>query len=82
MYYAMMRPAEVAALIRDGCYLPERGWGRLTFAHSSPAAGRAFTDDGQVHEHRGLKGRTKAGRPVAGGRAGPPGAAGTGRDTA
>jgi integrase len=36
----------------------------LTFADSSPAAGRAYTDDGAVHEHRGLKGRTK-GRPTA-----------------
>jgi integrase len=62
MYYAMMRPSEVAALTRSGCYLPDKGWGHLTFADSSPAAGKAFTDDGQVHEHRGLKGRTK-GRP-------------------
>ena len=62
MYYAMMRPSEVAALTKDGCYLPDTGWGQLTFADSSPAAGRAFTDDGQVHEHRGLKGRSK-GRP-------------------
>jgi integrase len=68
MYYAMMRPSEVAALTKDGCYLPERGWGYLTFADASPAPGRAFTDDGQVHEHRGLKGRTK-GRPNPGGRA-------------
>ncbi len=65
MYYAMMRPAEVAALTRDGCHLPEHGWGRLTFTDSSPAAGKAVTDDGQVHEHRGLKGRTK-GRPASG----------------
>jgi integrase len=62
MYYAMMRPAEVSALTKDCCYLPERGWGYLTFADSSPAAGRAYTDDGQVHEHRGLKGRNR-GRP-------------------
>jgi integrase len=62
MYYAMMRPSEVAALTKDGCYLPERGWGYLDFADASPAAGRAFTDDGTVHEHRGLKGRNK-GRP-------------------
>jgi integrase len=62
MYYAMMRPSEVAALTKAGCHLPDKGWGHLTFADSSPAAGRAFTDDGQVHEHRGLKGRTK-GRP-------------------
>jgi integrase len=63
MYYAMMRPAEVAALTIDGCHLPAQGWGQLTFADSSPAAGKAFTDDGQVHEHRGLKGRTR-GRPA------------------
>jgi integrase len=62
MYYAMMRPSEVAALTKDGCYLPDKGWGYLAFADSSPAAGRAFTDDGKVHEHRGLKGRSR-GRP-------------------
>ena len=59
MYYAMMRPSEVAALTRAGCQLPRTGWGYLTFADSSPAAGRAFTDDGTVHEQRGLKGRTR-----------------------
>jgi len=68
MYYAMMRPAEVAALTRDGCHLPDHGWGRLTFAYSSTAAGKSVTDDGQVHEHRGLKGRTM-GRPASGRRA-------------
>jgi hypothetical protein len=52
------RPSEVAALAKDGCYLPSKGWGHLTFADSSPTAGRAFTDDGKVHEHRGLKGRS------------------------
>jgi hypothetical protein len=30
MFYAMMRPSEVAALIEEGCYLPETGWGHLT----------------------------------------------------
>lgn len=58
----MMRPSEVAALTKEGCYLPERGWGHLDFADASPAAGKAYTDDGQVHENRGLKGRNK-GRP-------------------
>jgi integrase len=62
MFYAMMRPSEVAALIREGCHLPGSGWGYLIFADSSPAPGKAYTDDGRVHEHRGLKGRTK-GRP-------------------
>ncbi len=59
MYYAMMRPSEVAALTRSGCHLPRTGWGYLTFADSSTAAGTAYTDDGAVHEHRGLKGRTR-----------------------
>jgi len=58
MYYAMMRPSEVAALTQDGCDLPSTGWGYLAFADSSPAAGKAYTDHGRVHEHRGLKGRT------------------------
>jgi integrase len=62
MFYALMRPSEVAALTREGCHLPDSGWGYLIFADSSPAPGKAYTDDGQVHEHRGLKGRTK-GRP-------------------
>jgi integrase len=62
MFYALMRPSEVAALTREGCHLPDTGWGHLTFGDSSPAPGKAYTNDGQVHEHRGLKGRTK-GRP-------------------
>lgn len=40
MYYAMMRPSEVAALTRIGCRLPREGWGNLTFADSSPRPGR------------------------------------------
>lgn len=59
MYYAMMRPSEVAALTLNGCHFPATGWGYLTFADSSTAAGTAYTDDGAVHEHRGLKGRTR-----------------------
>ena len=62
MFYALMRPSEVAALTREACHLPDTGWGHLIFADASPAPGKAYTDDGQVHEHRGLKGRTK-GRP-------------------
>jgi hypothetical protein len=52
MFYALMRPSEVAALTRTACHLPGQGWGHLTFADSSPAAGKAYTDDGAVHEHR------------------------------
>ena len=61
MFFAMMRPAEVTSLTKDGCHLPETGWGRLIFSDSSPAAGREFTDDGQVHDDRGLKGRDRQG---------------------
>jgi integrase len=59
MFYAMMRPSEVTALVKTSCQLPGEGWGRLIFADASPAAGRDFTDDGQVHEVRGLKGRPR-----------------------
>jgi len=55
MFYAMMRPSEVASLGRDGCHLPAEGWGRLIFADASPAVGKDFTNHGQVHEARGLK---------------------------
>lgn len=57
MFHAMMRTSEVIALTKDGCHLPGEGWGRLVFADASPAAGKDFTDDGRVHEDRGLKGR-------------------------
>jgi integrase len=57
-------PGSEAAALTSGCHLPQAGWGYLTFADSSPAAGRAYTDDGQVHEHRGLKGRNH-GRPAS-----------------
>jgi integrase len=59
MFYALMRPAEVARLTRAGCYLPEEGWGYLTFGDSTPAPGKQWTNDGEVHEERGLKGRSR-----------------------
>ncbi|MGW4662889.1 tyrosine-type recombinase/integrase [Streptosporangium sandarakinum] len=65
MYYAMMRPGEVIALREQDCDLPERGWGRLMLGSSRPTVGTEWTDDGQVQEDRGLKGRPrKAKRPV------------------
>ena len=59
MFYGMMRPAEVARLTKAGCYLPENGWGTLTFSDSTPAPGKEWTDTGDVHEDRGLKGRSR-----------------------
>jgi hypothetical protein len=48
MFYAMMRPSEVISLTRDGRQLPHNGWGRLIFADASSAAGKDFTDTGDV----------------------------------
>jgi hypothetical protein len=42
---------------------PRNRLGPPDLRRREPAAGRAYTDDGQVHEHRGLKGRIK-GRPT------------------
>ncbi len=58
MFYGLMRPAEVARLTKTGCYLPETGWGTLTFGDSTPAPGKEWTNNGDVHEARGLKGRS------------------------
>jgi integrase len=59
MFYGMMRPAEVARLTKAGCYLSETGWGALTFGDSAPAPGKEWTNTGDVHEERGLKGRSR-----------------------
>ncbi|MEV6984990.1 site-specific integrase [Sphaerisporangium sp. NPDC051017] len=59
MYYAMMRPSEVIALRQDDCTLPEKGWGKLMLGNSTPTVGTEWTDTGQAHEYRGLKGRPR-----------------------
>ncbi|MEU0299707.1 hypothetical protein ABZ252_09605 [Streptomyces sp. NPDC006175] len=65
MYYAAMRPAEVAGLKRSHCKLPEQGWGELVLSKSRPEVGAGWTDDGNSYEERGLKRRArKATRPV------------------
>jgi integrase len=40
----------------DECKLPDQGWGLLEFSEIRSAAGREWTDDGEVHETRGPKG--------------------------
>lgn len=50
MYYGMLRPSEAASLVLDECTLPGSGWGLLEFSEISSAAGRDWTDDGEVHE--------------------------------
>jgi integrase len=57
MYYGMLRPSEAVSLRHEDCDLPDEGWGWLDFAEVRSAAGADWTDDGLVHETRGLKGR-------------------------
>ncbi|MEU0084784.1 site-specific integrase [Streptomyces sp. NPDC006274] len=65
LYYAAMRPSEIAALTAADCKLPETGWGELILAGSRPEVGSGWTDDGASFEQRGLKRRArKATRPV------------------
>lgn len=56
MYYGMLRPSEAISLLLDECKLPEQGWGLLEFSEVRSAAGREWTDDGEVHELRKPKG--------------------------
>ena len=59
MYFAALRPGEVKALRRDGCYLPVSGWGRLTLSSSRPQSNRRWTDSGEAFDDRGLKHRAE-----------------------
>lgn len=56
MYYGMLRPSEAASLVLDECTLPKQGWGLLEFSEISSAAGRDWTDDGEVHQASKPKG--------------------------
>lgn len=65
MYYAAMRLAEVMHLQQSQCRLAASGWGLLNLKGSVVAAGKAWTNDGAVHEVHSLKRRAaKATRPV------------------
>ncbi len=57
MYFAALRPGEVKALRKDGCYLPASGWGKLTLSRSRPQANKRWTDSGEAFDDRGLKHR-------------------------
>jgi integrase len=56
-YYAAARPAEGLALRVQDCTLPAQGWGELALGESRPAAGKRWTDSGEVHDRWGLKHR-------------------------
>ncbi|MFC8829381.1 tyrosine-type recombinase/integrase [Streptomyces sp. NPDC057137] len=67
IYYAAMRPGEIAALKSTDCVLPSREdeWGELILAESHPEVAAGWTDDGASYDKRGLKRRArKTTRPV------------------
>jgi len=65
IYYAAMRPSEVRNLRKQDLTLPEKGWGEAMLRGSYQDTGKAWTDDGQLGEERGLKHRARtAVRPV------------------
>ena len=63
MYYAALRPEEVADLrIENIVNLPEtdgESWGEFTLTNSQPRSGSNWTDDGSVRQRRELKHRAK-----------------------
>ncbi len=57
MYFAGMRPGEVAGLREHDCHLPDQGWGLLTLGVNRTEVGKKWTNTGERHETRGLKHR-------------------------
>ncbi|KKD09557.1 tyrosine-type recombinase/integrase [Streptomyces sp. WM6386] len=65
LYYAAMRPAEIASLKASDCTLPPdteetaEQWGELLLGESRPEVGGGWTDDGASYEARSLKRRAR-----------------------
>ncbi|MER5466155.1 site-specific integrase [Streptomyces sp. NPDC002668] len=63
LYYVGPRPEEAVAMRVLDARLPaedeEDQWGELLFHTAQPEVGKQWTDSGEVHEERGLKGRAK-----------------------
>ncbi|MBT2383110.1 site-specific integrase [Streptomyces sp. ISL-11] len=61
MYYCGPRPEEAVALRVQDVRLPDEDaddqWCELLFHTAQPEVGRHWTDTGEIHEERGLKGR-------------------------
>ncbi|OEJ26832.1 mobile element protein [Streptomyces agglomeratus] len=61
IYYAGPRPEEAVAMYVRDAVLPdeedEDQWSELLFHTAQPEVGKQWTDTGEVHEERGLKGR-------------------------
>ncbi|MET9361947.1 site-specific integrase [Streptomyces sp. NPDC006632] len=63
LYYTGPRPEEAVAMFVEDVTLPPEGaedqWCDLLFHTAQPEVGSNWTDDGEVHEERGLKGRAE-----------------------
>lgn len=57
LYYAGLRPEEAVALRVGDATLPPAGWGEFLVHEARPEVGSQWTDTGDVHEQRDLKGR-------------------------
>lgn len=57
IYFAAMRPEEVAALNKRHLALPEKGWGEFHLDGAEPHAGKEWTDSGENRDRRQLKQR-------------------------
>ncbi|MFI9553132.1 tyrosine-type recombinase/integrase [Nonomuraea endophytica] len=57
MYFAGLRPAEAQGLRKQDCFLPEKGWGRITLIRTRPQSNTRYTDSGRSFDERGLKHR-------------------------
>ncbi|MEU1311739.1 site-specific integrase [Streptomyces cinnamoneus] len=63
VYYTGPRPEEAVAMYVDDVLLPPEGaedqWCDVVLHTAEPEVGKNWTDDGAVHEERGLKGRAE-----------------------
>ncbi|MFH9870963.1 tyrosine-type recombinase/integrase [Streptomyces lydicus] len=61
IYYAGPRPEEVIAMRVRDVRLPDENatdqWGEMLLHTAQPEVGKQWTDNGDIHEERGLKGR-------------------------
>ncbi|MEU6004482.1 hypothetical protein [Streptomyces sp. NPDC047453] len=63
LYYCGPRPEEAVAIRVKDVTLPDPGaedqWSELLFHSATPEVGKQWTDTGEIHEERDLKGRAE-----------------------
>lgn len=57
LYFAGMRPEEVAGLRKEHIAIPDEGWGEIYLEGASPFAGKHWTNTGDARDDRQLKHR-------------------------